>query len=303
VADFVSGYNIVEKVGDGARSQVYKVREPSGGAVFALKRVVRDRHEDTRFLEQAITEYKVASQLNHPLLRRCFDLRRIRRLFRLVEVQVVMEFVDGVSLDRRPPEGVWDIVRLFTEVADGLRHMNSCGFLHTDIKPNNILANREGDIKIIDFGQSCPIGFRKPRIQGTPDYIAPEQVERCHLTTQTDVFNWGATIYWALTQQAYPTIISKHEGRRQKHEVQHRKPPPPDQLNPEVPRALSNLVMQCCEYDRQKRPKNMGDVIDRMEMIQEIMKQGAEVPSTGDPAQTKSKNAHRDAHNGAGGAA
>ena len=66
VADLVSGYNIIQKLGVGARSQIYQVVDPDTGRVFALKRVIREEHEDARFLQQAITEYDVASRLEHP---------------------------------------------------------------------------------------------------------------------------------------------------------------------------------------------------------------------------------------------
>jgi len=270
VTDFVSGYNVIKKVGDGARSQVFEVVRPSTGEVFALKRVVRESHEDTRFLEQAITEHRIASQLSHVYLRRAFELKRIRRFFKLAEVHVVMEYVEGVSLDKCRPDPIDKAVDLFLKVAEGLLYMHEHGFLHTDLKPNNILLQYDGQIKIIDFGQSCEIGTRKPRIQGTPDYIAPEQVERRTLTQQTDVFNLGATLYWTLTGQAYPTVISK---KRRRQDVRRQTAvPSPQEANPEVPSVLSRLVMECCRYERQRRPSDMRDVIGRLEIAHHVLK-------------------------------
>ena len=66
--------------------------------------------------------------------------------------------------------------------------------------------------KVIDLGQSCPIGTVKPRIQGTPDYIAPEQVHRRPITPLTDVYNFGATMYWVLTRQHVPTALAKGDS-------------------------------------------------------------------------------------------
>ena len=94
--------------------------------------------------------------------------------------------------------------------------MHQMGYVHCDIKPNNILRNDKGEVKVIDFGQSCKIGTVKERIQGTPDYIAPEQVARRPITVQTDVFNLGATLYWALTGKAHPDALhGQQEGREQ----------------------------------------------------------------------------------------
>ena len=214
MADFVAGYNIIKKLGDGARSQVYQVVHPETGEVFALKRVTRDPHEDTRFLDQAINEHEISIRFEHPFLRVSLELRRIRKMLKLNETQTIMEYVDGTGMDRARPNRIDKTLQIFMQVAEGLHHMHERGYLHTDIKPNNILLTIHGGVKIIDFGQACEIGFRKPRIQGTPDYIAPEQVNRKTLGKPTDVFNLGATLYWALTGQTYPTVITK-QGKRQ----------------------------------------------------------------------------------------
>ena len=73
--------------------------------------------------------------------------------------------------------------------------MHAMGYAHCDIKPNNILRNDQGDVKVIDFGQACKIGTIKQRIEGTPDYIAPEQVARRPISAQTDIYNLGALLF------------------------------------------------------------------------------------------------------------
>ncbi len=271
MADLASGYNIIQKLGEGARSQVYQVVNPETGEVFALKRVLRQGHEDCRFLEQAIREYEISSRLHHPYLRKSYELKRVRSLLKLVEVQVVMEYVKGISLDKRRPDRIAETVDLCLKVAEALDAMHQQGLLHTDIKPNNILITHDSKVKIIDFGQSCLIGYRKPRIQGTPDYIAPEQVERRYLTQQTDVFNLGATLYWALTGETYPTLITK-KNKKPDPSPSRRKPvPSPQELNPEIPSPLSKLVMQCCLYEMGARPKDMKEVITQLEMVHHLL--------------------------------
>ncbi|MBX3397055.1 MAG: serine/threonine protein kinase [Phycisphaerae bacterium] len=270
MADNVSGYSIISKLGDGARSQVYRVVRPETGEIFALKRVIRDPAEDSRYLDQAINEFQIAGSFSHPNLRKVFELKRIRKLLRLVEVQVIMEFVDGTSLDKARPTRIDRILEIFLCVAGGLRAMHEKGYLHADIKPNNVLIARDGSVRIIDFGQCCEIGHQKERIQGTPDYIAPEQVERSHLTPQTDVYNFGATLYWATTGKTFPTVMSrtskKVEGSTAPVDA-----PAPIVLNPEVPPGLSKLIMDCCEHDRNDRPRTMKEVIHRLELIQHVV--------------------------------
>jgi serine/threonine-protein kinase len=269
--EIVSGYNVVRKLGDGARAQVFQVVKVATGQIFSLKRVVREEHEDDRFLQQAISEFEHSSRFDHPYLRKAYELHRIRSFFKLNEVQVILEYVEGLGLDQNRPTRVDKAVEVSIKLAQALQAMHDAGYLHADIKPNNILLTPDGGVKIIDFGQSCPVGFRKPRIQGTPDYIAPEQVERKHLTCQTDVFNLGATLYWALTGQTYPTLITKKNRDRGPEHGRKSVIPTPQQLNPEVPSLLSRLVMESCAFDRSLRPKDMKEVIARLEAVQALL--------------------------------
>lgn len=274
MADLLSGYNIVQRIGTGARSQIYQVVHPESGKKFALKRVIRQPHEDDRFLIQAITEYEVASQFTHAALRKAIDCHKIRRWMKLVEVQVVLEMIDGFSLDKHRLTDLNQLVHVFKEVCGGLDELHNLGYVHADMKPNNILVTHEGQIKIIDFGQSCPIGHSKERIQGTADYIAPEQVNRHPLTRQTDVFNLGATLYWAVTGKNIPTAYTRDEPERvnihlSSNSRQHI--PTPQEVNPEIPTALSRLIMECIQERASDRPSDMKQVISRLEVVEHVL--------------------------------
>jgi len=142
--------------------------------------------------------------------------------------------------------------------------MHERGFVHADMKPNNVVVSPDGTVKIIDLGQSCATGTVKPRIQGTPDYIAPEQVQRRSITPQTDVFNLGATMYWLLTQKHVPTMIPKGQAGISLRTEDSCKPPM--ELNPDVPPALSSLVMDCIHTEAPQRPETMSLVGDRLDI-------------------------------------
>ncbi len=148
--------------------------------------------------------------------------------------------------------------------------MHDGGFLHTDIKPTNIMITQEGSVKIIDFGQSCPIHHRKERIQGTPDYIAPEQVRRMALDQRTDVFNLGATMYWVLTSEKYPTEIRGTDSRGGISLVTSDRPLTPIELNDKIPLALSKLVMECCRENPEERPADMVQVSATLRVVQKL---------------------------------
>jgi eukaryotic-like serine/threonine-protein kinase len=259
----IMGYEVMGTLGYGARSTIFAVRDKDNH-VFALKQVVKQTAEDERFLEQAILEHEVASQLDHPSLRKSYKLIRQRgALMRTHEVVVLIEMVDGITFEQFKARGMLQLVRLWRQVARGLAAMHRAGYVHADIKPNNLLVTGHDTVKVIDFGQSCRAGTVKERIQGTVDYIAPEQVTRREITPATDVFNHGATMYWLLTDRYVPTMMRQPAvGQR----ADSNGFLPPREINSQVPPALSTLVMHCVESKPEDRPASMELVRERLEL-------------------------------------
>lgn len=264
-------YDVLERLGEGARSVIYAVSDPITRQVFALKHVVRENPKDIRFIEQMQAEFDISKQFNHPNLRRSLELKIVKSLFmKVTEAFLLMELFDGKPLDVRCPDSMLAIVDTFIQAAQGLKGMHVLGYAHCDIKPNNILRNDAGFVKIIDFGQSCKIGTVKERIQGTPDYIAPEQVARRPISVQTDVYNLGATIYWALTRTNIPTLYTVNKKGENSFLLDQSIPTPADK-NPRVPGGLSNLVMECVATRPAKRPADMEEVITRLELVKHVL--------------------------------
>lgn len=260
----VGGFSIIKRIGIGARSTIYQATDNQDKMDVALKRVIFERPEDSRIFEQVETEYKVARRIDHPYVRKCYKLKKRRSMFKVKELLLSMELFDGKNLEDSPSLSLLDVLLVFRMVASGLNAMHQHGFVHCDIKPNNILLNANGSIRIIDLGQSCRIGTTKPRIQGTPDYIAPEQVRRKPLGPKTDIFNLGATMYWALTGKHIPTLIPKKDSlglpipqsRRAPHEIRK-----------QIPVEISNFVMECINDEPADRPANMMTVISRLDLL------------------------------------
>jgi serine/threonine protein kinase len=264
-------YDVLERLGEGARSTIYAVSDPKTRQIFALKHVVRAEQKDIRFIEQMETEYEISHLFTHPGLRKTYELKIIKTmLVKVTEAFLVMELFDGKPLDVRPPTEMMDILDTFIQAAQALKAMHQMGWAHCDIKPNNILRNDKGQVKVIDFGQSCKMGTIKERIQGTPDYIAPEQVNRKPINQQTDVFNLGATLYWALTGKPIPTLYTVNKGGENSFLLDARIDTPID-LNPKVPQAVSNLVMECVSTKLAKRPPDMDAVVNRLELGRHVL--------------------------------
>ena len=262
----ILGYEVLSTLGRGAKSTIYAVRDPKDGAQYAMKQVEKASPSDQRFLDQAIAEHEVASRFDNPLLRHSFKLYRQRNFIRTTEVLVLMELVEGATLEQYDPPSMQTLIAVCSQVAQGLGAMHSQKLVHADMKPNNVLVTADGNVKIIDFGQSCPVGTIKERIQGTPDYIAPEQVLKRAITAQTDVFNLGATIYWLLTRQHVPTLIPKGKPGLTLRSGDEKKCFAPIELDPKVPPALSSVVMDCIITNPADRPRTMAEVISRLDI-------------------------------------
>lgn len=290
----IIGYDVIDTLGYGAHSTIFAVRDPKDNQMYALKRIVKSSPKDQRFVDQAVLEHEVANKVDHPALRKSLKLVKQRNtLLRTTEVLVLMELVEGQTLEQGKPNDVAELCKLGKQLADGLASMHSHGYAHGDIKPNNILINNRQHVKIIDFGQSCTIGTIKLRIQGTPDYIAPEQVLRRAITPMTDVFNLGATMYWLLTNSHVPTLIPRGRGsasiRSKKRKVKE-----PRDINPRVPLALSRLVMSCVRTDPAKRPDTMIQVRDRLELaLLQLSRDGGLDPKETDDENGSSEEAER----------
>ncbi len=259
-------FTVEKRLGTGARSIIYLAADGKANETVALKRSVFEKPEDSRIFEQIETEYKVAKRIDHPYVRKCYKLIKIRKGLKVKELLLSMEMFEGFSLEDAPTLSLGDVLLVFRMVATGLNAMHQHGYIHCDIKPNNILINKSGAIKIIDLGQSCKIGTTKARIQGTPDYIAPEQVRRESLDQRTDVFNLGATMYWAFTGKNVPTLIPQKTDR-----MAIVGPVPklrtPREFHSRIPVGVSKLVMDCVKENRGERPSSMADIVSRLDLL------------------------------------
>ncbi len=270
--ELVEGYRILAELGQGAASSIYLAQDQKTKQIWALKHVIKHEPKDQRFVDQAEQEAKVAQSLDHPAVRKIERVIKRGSFLATKELLLVMELVDGVSMERSPPRTFEQAVHIFQQTAAAMHHMHERGWVHADMKPNNIIVDDQANAKIIDLGQSCKIGTVKERIQGTPDYIAPEQVHRRAITAKTDIYNLGASMYWVLTRQHIPTALAKGDsliGSLDDNLIE--KPRPAVDLNPKIHPKLNELIMHCVEVDPEKRPGDMKQVADRLNLIHGIL--------------------------------
>ena len=271
--DTVEGYRVISEIGRGAASVIYLVQDPKTKQIWALKHVVKKNPKEQRFLDQTETEYKIASQLDHESIRKIPRIIKKGSLLKTNELYLVMELVDGVSLHEEQPDDLATLVDIFHQTASAIAQMHDRGYVHADMKPHNVIVGVGLDgnytAKLIDLGQSCKTGTIKKRIQGTPDYIAPEQVHRREITPKTDIYNFGATMYWVLTGKNIPTAMGHQKdslvGSLDDSLIE--KATPVSEINPLVPERLNDLIMQCVEVELEQRPISMDVVSDKLDLI------------------------------------
>jgi serine/threonine protein kinase len=260
------GYDVHARIGHGAASTIYAVSEPKTNQVFALKHVIRHTEKDDRFIAQLENEFNVSRQFRHPALRRYFEFKINRTLFRKVtDAALVMELVDATPIDQQKPKELPVVIDIFIQTAKALSGLHYLLYVHCDLKPNNILFDAKGKVKLIDFGQAAKVGTIKERIQGTPDFISPEQVKLKPISIKTDIYAFGASLYWALSGQRVPTLFTVKKSERDI--VTENRFPKPKELNPAIPDALSDLIMRCVQMEPPRRPRDMGEIIDQLSAL------------------------------------
>jgi serine/threonine-protein kinase len=287
----LSGYELISRIGRGAGAIISLARAEARGGFVAIKHIVRNGPEDDKFIAQAENEYEVTRGFVHPNLRQCYDIVRVRRWLKTRELVLVMEYVDGDRLEDECPDAIEAILAIFIRVAEGLHALHQHGYVHADIKSHNILLAKDGGVKIIDFGQSCPLGHTKERVQGTPEFIAPEQVQRRPLDQRTDVYNLGATMYWVLTGKHYRTLITVASPGATRISLESgRGNEPPHELNPKIPVPLSRLILDCCETEKERRPRDMREVLARLEIVQHMLERKIATPQAGGEGEPRSES-------------
>ena len=149
----IGKFQVVGELGSGAHSKILHIRRNADSKHYALKVVPIDKAEDQKYYEQAEHEFRVAQMLDHPSLIKVYAFEPVKDwLFRTRKVHLLIEYVNGKTLDTCPRISLPRLVQVFEKVASGLVHMHRRKVCHADLKPNNIMLSRAGDVKVIDFG-------------------------------------------------------------------------------------------------------------------------------------------------------
>jgi eukaryotic-like serine/threonine-protein kinase len=261
-------YKVLERLGAGGMGTVYLCEHKLMRRRVAVKVLPAAKAEDASSLERFYREARAVAALDHPNIVRAYDIDQDDKLHFLV-----MEHVDGSSLqDIVKKAGPMEVLRAchyIRQAALGLQHAHdTAGIVHRDIKPGNILVDRNGIVKILDMGLARffhdeeDILTKKydENVLGTADYLAPEQALDSHsVDIRADIYSLGATFYFCLTGRtpfAEGTVAQKliwHQTRQ---------PKPIRQLRPEVPEGVVTIVERMMSKDPAQRPQTPLEVAE-----------------------------------------
>jgi serine/threonine-protein kinase len=262
----IHGYEVLERIGSGAESAIYRARERSSGRIVAVKHVVVEKPENEKYLRHVRNEYKVLRSLENGSgtppagIVRVYRLMKLGFLRRRKEHILVLEFVHGPDMRRERRYPLGQMLHILTDVASALAAVHARGLIHGDLKPENIIVGLAGKPTVVDFGFSCKAGSWAESIRGTRDYMAPEQVDRGRLTEKTDIYNFGASMYFLFAARHVPALIAGPDDSA--HYIVSRKVdvPPVRTFNPSVPTQLDEMILRCVKKDALERPSCIEEV-------------------------------------------
>jgi len=250
----IPGYEVLELLGSGGMSSVYKARQRGLDRHVAIK-VIRVDHLDPRLALARLTkEAQVLARLDHPGIVRSIDFGETGEL-----VWFVMELVEGRSckelLNERGKLPLREVLEIGERVTAALDHAARHGVVHRDVKPGNILLARDGAVKLTDFGLARATSDRSLTkfgiTVGTPQYMSPEQVKSPRrVDLRSDFYSLGATLYHLATGR--PPFGGETVGETL-HEVLYGRPIPVEQVDPTLPQAFSRLLARLLARDPKRR--------------------------------------------------
>lgn len=269
VDQVVGGFRLRSLIATGQSSQVWEVVEVSSNRHFAMKTLLPSAIQDKEQVQLLRHEAKVGKLLSH------------ENIIKIVKVgenpkqpYFVMDYFPAGSMKVRIVNKQVDFIRdnaqsIFKQLAISLAYMNQTGYVHRDVKPDNMLVDSAGRAKLIDFAISAKIRkrglfeklFSKPKPQGTATYMSPEQIRCEDLDARADVYSFGASVYEIITLRP-PFRGANLQDLLNKQLFE--KPTAPQTHNPDITDDFNRLVASMLAKRKEDRPRNFHEVMIKM---------------------------------------
>jgi len=262
-------YEIIEELGKGGMGKVFRVEDKKIKEEIALKLIKPEIAADKKTIERFSNELKFARKIAHRNVCKMYDLGEEAGTY-----YITMEYVPGEDLKsfiRRSRQlTIGTAISLAKQVSEGLSEAHRLGVVHRDLKPQNVMIDKEGNARIMDFGVARSVtgkGITGAGVMiGTPEYMSPEQVEGKEADQRSDIYSLGIIMYEMLTGRVPfegDTVFAI--GVKQKSES----PKDPRELNSQIPEDLSRVILKCLEKDKEKRFQSSGEVRSELSNIEQ----------------------------------
>jgi serine/threonine protein kinase/tetratricopeptide (TPR) repeat protein len=267
-SSFAGRYHIYEELGKGGMGRVYKALDKEIQEKVALKLLNPDVAADSRTIERFRNELKTARQISHKNVCRMYHFGKDEGAF-----YITMEYVRGEDLKSmikmmgRLSPG--QTIMLAKQVCEGLAEAHRLGVVHRDLKPQNIMIDRDGNVKIMDFGIARSLKAKgitgAGMMIGTPEYMSPEQVEGKDADERSDLYALGIILYEMLTGKVpFEGETPLSVALKQKTEL----PEDPAKINPQISDDLRRVILRCLEKEKENRIQKAGELIAEFDRIE-----------------------------------
>ncbi len=253
-------YEILEKIGTGGMSDVYKAKCHKLNRLVAVKVLKQEFSENANFVAKFRVEAQAAAGLMHPNIVNVYDVGEEEDIH-----YIVMELVEGITLkkyiEKKARLSVKEATSIAIQVSMGIEAAHNNHIIHRDIKPQNIIISKEGKVKVTDFGiaKAATSNTVSSNVMGSVHYTSPEQARGGYSDEKSDIYSLGITMFEMLTGRV-PFQGDSTVGIAIKH-IQEPMPTP-RQFVEEIPLSVEQIVLKCCQKSPDRRYQNMPELID-----------------------------------------